>query len=40
MIANNSTLYGTELEDAANLAIDEYELHINGVKGAFKGFIY
>ena len=40
MIANNSTLYGTELEDAAELAIDEYELNIKGVKNAFKGFIY
>ena len=40
MIANNSTLYGTELDDAAALAIDEYELHIKGVQSAFKGFIY
>ena len=40
MIANNSTLYGAELDDAAALAIDEYELHIKGVKSAFRGFIY
>ena len=39
-IANNSTLYGPELEEAANSAIDEYELHVRGVKTAFKGFIY
>ena len=40
MIANNSTLYGPELEEAATQALDEYELHIKGVKSAFKGFIY
>lgn len=40
LIANNSTLYGPELEEAANSAIDEYELHVRGVKSAFKGFIY
>lgn len=40
LIANNTTLYGPELEDVANLALDEYELHIRGVKDAFHGFIY
>jgi adenylate kinase len=40
LIANNSTLYGPELEEAATQALDEYELHIKGVKSAFKGFIY
>ena len=40
MIANNSTLYGPELEEVANQAIDEYDLHVKGVKSAFKGFIY
>lgn len=40
MIANNTTLYGPELEEVANNALDEYELHIKGVKSAFKGFIY
>ena len=40
LIAANSTLYGTELEDAANQALDEYDLHIKGVKGAFRGFIF
>jgi adenylate kinase len=33
-------LYGPELEEVANQAIDEYELHVRGVKSAFKGFIY
>ena len=40
LIENNSTLYGPELEEVATQAIDEYELHIKGVKSAFKGFIY
>jgi hypothetical protein len=40
LIANNSTLNGPELEDAATHAVDEYDLHIKGVKSAFKGFIY
>ncbi len=40
MIANNTTLYGPELEDAAVAALNEYDLHIKGVKSAFKGFIY
>jgi adenylate kinase len=40
LIANNSTLYGPELEEVASQAVDEYDLHIKGVKSAFKGFIY
>ena len=40
LIANNSTLYGPELEEVANQAVDEYDLHVKGVKSAFKGFIY
>lgn len=40
LIQNNSTLYGPELEEVANQAVDEYDLHIKGVKSAFKGFIY
>ena len=40
LIAANTTLYGPELEDVANRALEEYELHIKGVKSAFKGFIY
>lgn len=36
----NTTFYGPELDDIANQALDEYELHIKGVKSAFKGFIY
>lgn len=33
-------LYGPELEETANQAVEEYELHVKGVKEAFKGFIY
>lgn len=33
-------LYGPELEDVANQAIEEYDLHIKGVKAAFNGFVY
>lgn len=40
LISNNTTLYGPELEEVANQAIDEYDLHIKGVRSAFKGFIY
>ena len=40
LIANNTTLYGPELEDVANQAVDEYDLHVRGVKSAFHGFIY
>lgn len=40
MISNNTVLYGPELEDVANQAYEEYDLHIKGVKSAFKGFIY
>ncbi len=40
LIAKNTTLYGPELEDVANQSHEEYELHIRGVKDAFKGFIY
>ena len=40
LIAANSTLYGPELEDVAIQALDEYELHIKGVRSAFSGFIY
>lgn len=40
LIAANSSLYGPELDQVANQALDEYELHIKGVKSAFKGFIY
>lgn len=28
------------MDDVANQAMEEYELHIKGVKSAFKGFIY
>lgn len=40
LIASNTSLYGPELEEVANSALDEYDLHVNGVKNAFKGFIY
>jgi hypothetical protein len=40
LIQNNTSLYGPELEEVANQAVDEYDLHIKGVKGAFNGFIY
>jgi adenylate kinase family enzyme len=40
LIQSNTVLYGPELEDVANQAIDEYELHIKGVKNAFNGFVY
>lgn len=32
--------YGPALDDIAAQAVDEYELHIKGVKSAFNGFIY
>jgi adenylate kinase family enzyme len=40
LIAANTTLYGPELDEVANQALDEYDLHIRGVRSAFKGFIY
>jgi hypothetical protein len=40
LIANNTSLYGPELDDTAAQALDEFELHIKGVKSAFNGFIY
>jgi adenylate kinase len=40
LISNNTVLYGPELEEVANQAVEEYELHVKGVKSAFNGFIY
>lgn len=40
LIQNNTVLYGPELEETANSAVEEYELHIKGVQSAFNGFIY
>jgi adenylate kinase len=40
LIQANSTLYGPELDEVANQAIEEYDLHVRGVKSAFNGFIY
>jgi adenylate kinase len=40
LIASNTNMYGPELEEAATMALDEYDLHVKGVKAAFKGFIY
>lgn len=40
LINSNTVLYGPELEEVANQALEEYELHIKGVRSAFNGFIY
>jgi pantothenate kinase len=40
LISNNTVLYGPELEDVANQAYEEYDLHVKGVRQAFQGFIY
>ena len=40
MLAANSTLYGPELDEVADQGVEEYKLHIKGVKSAFQGFIY
>jgi len=40
LIGANTTLYGPELEEVASQALEEYDLHIKGVKTAFKGFIF
>lgn len=40
LLAANSPLYGPELDEVAEQAIEEFKLHITGVKNAFKGFIY
>jgi adenylate kinase len=40
LIAANTTLYGPELDEVANQALEEYDLHVKGVKSAFQGFIY
>ena len=40
LIAANTTLYGPELDEVANQALEEYDLHVRGVRTAFKGFIY
>ena len=40
LIQSNTLLYGPELEEVANQAVEEYELHIKGVKTAFNGFVY
>lgn len=40
LINNNTVLYGPELEEVASQAVEEYDLHIKGVKSAFNGFIY
>lgn len=36
----NSPLYGPELDEVAEQAIEEYNLHMKGVKKAFDGFVY
>lgn len=40
LIANNTTLYGPDLDNVVANAAQEYELNIKGVQEAFKGFIY
>jgi adenylate kinase len=40
LLGANSPLYGPELDEVAEQAIEEFKLHIEGVKKAFKGFIY
>lgn len=40
LISNNTTLYGHELEQVANEALEEYRLNIAGVKIAYEGFLY
>ena len=39
-MAANSPLYGPELDEVAAQAVEEYELHMRGVKNAFDGFVY
>lgn len=40
LLANNSPLYGPELDEVSEQAVEEYKLHIKGVKAAFPGFVY
>lgn len=38
--AAHSPLFGAQLDEAAQKSVDEYKLHIRGVKEAYKGFYY
>ena len=40
LLANNSPLYGPELDEVSEQAVEEYRLHIKGVHAAFPGFVY
>jgi adenylate kinase family enzyme len=40
LLAANSPLYGPELDEVAEQAVEEYQLHLKGVSKAFEGFIY
>jgi len=40
LLSANSPLYGPELDEVAEKAIEEYKLHIAGLKKAFAGFVY
>ena len=40
LISNNSPLYGPELDRVAANGVEEYNLNIEGIKEAFKGFLY
>lgn len=39
-MAANSPLYGPELDEVSEQALEEYRLHMRGVKSAFQGFVY
>jgi hypothetical protein len=39
-LAANSPLYGPELDEVSEQALEEYRLHMRGVKSAFQGFVY
>lgn len=40
LLAGNSPLYGPELDEVSEQAVEEYRLHIKGVQAAFPGFVY
>lgn len=40
MIDEGTTLIGSDLEDAAQTSMDEYDLHIKGVRESYKQFLY
>lgn len=40
LLTANSALYGPELDEVSEQAVEEYKLHMRGVKAAFGNFIY